>query len=122
MPQVCPKNQAQTVTDCLVEAELCGVSSHGVSTLSAHIKRIKSGGYNVNPDIRVEKEGAAFAVVDADNAIGFVPAAYCMEYAVEKSRSTGMFTVFSNHGNTYGAAFYYPLLAARQGFIGITFL
>lgn len=116
-----PKNQAQTVTYCLMESELCGVTSHGVSTLPSHIKRIQTGGYNIKPDIRVEKDGASFAVVDADNAIGFVSATYCMEYAIQKSKKAGIFTVFSNHSNTYGAAFYYPLLAAKQGLIGITF-
>lgn len=113
--------QAHTVTDCLMESELCGVTSHGVSTLPSHIKRMRDGGYNLNPDIRVEKDGASFAVVDADNAIGFVSATYCMEYAIQKSKTAGIFTVFSNHANTYGAAFYYPLLAAKQGLIGITF-
>jgi (2R)-3-sulfolactate dehydrogenase (NADP+) len=116
-----PVDQAQTVSDCLLEAELCGVVSHGVSTLGSHIKKIKSGGYNIHPHLRVERESPSFAVADADNAIGFVSAAHCMEYAIQKSRENGIFTVASHGGNTYGAAFYYALMAARQGLIGITF-
>ena len=112
-----PKDHAEIVADCFVTADLYGVTSHGMAILPSHIHRIERGGYNLNPDIRVIKETASFAVIDGDNAMGPVSATFCMDYAVEKCRSNGVFTVFSRNNNTFGPAFYYSLKAAEKGCI-----
>jgi (2R)-3-sulfolactate dehydrogenase (NADP+) len=114
-----PIEQADIVADCFVEADACGVITHGVSVLPAHINKIKSGSYNLNPNFNVIRDSGAFAVINSDNAIGPVSAVYCMNYAIEKCKETGIFTVLSRNSNTYGPGFYYPLLAAKNGFIGI---
>ncbi len=109
---------AKTFIDCLITADSYGVLSHGTGTLPAHIERIKNGGYNLNPDIKVIKETSAFAVIDGDNALGPVSAEFCMGYAAKKCKESGVFTVFARNNNTFGPAFYYPLQIARQGLIG----
>lgn len=108
---------AEIFADCLVTADLYGVTSHGTAILPSHIQRIERGGYNLNPDIKVIKETAAFAVIDGDNSMGPVSAKFCMDYAVEKCRSSGVFTVFGRNNNTFGPAFYYSLKAAEKGCI-----
>ena len=114
-----PQKDAETVADCLVCADSYGVTSHGTITLDAHIQRIKRGGYNLTPNIRTLRETAAFAVIDGDNAIGMVSATHCVSYAMQKCKDSGVFTVFSRNNNTLGPAFYYPLLSAKAGYIGI---
>lgn len=116
-----PGEQAESVADCFIEADVCGVSTHGVSILPTHIDKIRSGGYNLSPNFKVLREAGAFAVIDADNAIGAVSAVHCMRYAMKACKSSGIFTVFSRNCNTYGPAFYYVLKAAQQELIGITF-
>lgn len=116
-----PHDQAEIVADCFFEADICGVSTHGITILPAHLEKLQSGTYNLKPNFKVIKESDAFAVIDGDNAMGAVSAVHCMKYAIEKCKQTGIFTVFSRNCNTYGAAFYYPLLAAKAGMIGITF-
>lgn len=116
-----PADQAETVADCMVTADIYGVTSHGTAILETHLSKIKCGGYNLDPNLCIVRESPAFAVVDGDNSLGFVSADYCMKYAVEKSRNTGIFHVFSRNNNTVGPAFYYPLKAAEQGFIGILY-
>ena len=111
------KDHAEIVADCLVTADLYGVTSHGTAILPSHIQRIERGGYNLNPDIKIIKETAAFAVIDGDNSMGPVSAKFCMDYAVEKCRSSGVFTVFGRNNNTFGPAFYYSLKAAEKGCI-----
>ena len=108
---------AEILADCLVTADEYGVTSHGTAVLGAHIDRIKRGGYNLNPDLKVIKETAAFAIVDGDNAIGPVSAMFCLDYALRKCRESGVFTVFARNNNTFGPAFYYSLKAAEQGCI-----
>lgn len=110
-------HDAEIVADCLVTADLYGVTTHGTAILPSHIQRIERGGYNLTPDIKVVKETAAFAVIDGDNAIGPVSAMFCLDYAVEKCRESGVFTVFSRNNNTFGPAFYYSLKAAEKGCI-----
>ena len=109
--------QAEILADCLVTADEYGVTSHGTAVLQSHIDRIKRGGYNLNPDLKVIKETAAFVLVDGDNAIGPVSAMFCLDYAVKKCRESGVFTVFAKNNNTFGPAFYYSLKAAEQGCI-----
>lgn len=111
------EKDAEIVADCLVTADEYGVTSHGTAILPSHIQRIQRGGYNLNADIKVIKETAAFAVVDGDNSMGPVSAMFCLDYALEKCKQSGVFTVFSRNNNTFGPAFYYSLKAAEKGCI-----
>ena len=70
---------------------------------------------------KVIRETCAFAVIDGDNALGPVSATYSTNYAIEKCKESGIFTVFSRNNNTFGPAFYYPLIASQKGYIGITY-
>lgn len=110
-------SQAEIVADCFATADLYGVTSHGCSVLPAHIQRIKRGGYNLNPSFKTVRKTASFAVIDGDNAMGPVSANHCMNYAVERAKDVGVFTVFSRNNNTFGPAFYYSLKAAEKGCI-----
>ena len=110
-------SHAEIVADCFVTADEYGVTSHGTAILPSHIQRIERGGYNLSPEFKVIKETAAFAVIDGDNAMGPVSAMYCLDYATEKCRESGVFTVFARNNNTFGPAFYYSLKAAEKGYI-----
>ncbi len=114
-----PQEQAEIVADCFSMADSYGVTTHGAAILPSHIQRIQRGGYNLSPVFKVIRETAAFAVIDGNNAMGPVSATFCIRYAIEKCKDSGVFTVFSRNNNTLGPAFYYPLLAAREGLIGI---
>lgn len=116
-----PAAQAETVADVMTTADLYGVTTHGAAILDAHIKRVERGGYNLQPAFPVLRRTAAFAVVDGDNSFGFVSASHCMAMAVEGAKESGIYQVFSRNNNTFGPAFYYPLQAAKQGFIGLIF-
>ena len=112
-------DSAFVLADCLATADLYGVSSHGTRTLDAHLDKIKRGDYNLKPNFEVMRETPAFALINADNAIGAVSADYCMRYAMNGAKRSGIFTVLARGANTLGAAFYYPLKAAEEGFIAM---
>lgn len=114
------QRDAEFLGQYFATVDFYGVHSHGVKTLDAHLKRIERGGYNLSPKFETKKETAAFSVIDGDNAIGMLSANHCINYAMGKAKETGMFSVFSFNNNTYGAAFYYALEAAKRGFICIT--
>lgn len=111
---------SEKTAECLVLADLNGITTHGTVVLPSHIRRIENGGYNLNPSFSVITETDSFAAINADNAIGFASASFCMDYAVNKANKTGIFTVFSRNANAYGAASCYALQASNAGYIGIT--
>lgn len=116
-----PKNQADIVADCFVTADAGGVYTHGISMLASHIKKIDNGEYNLYPKFEKEKSTHSFCRINCDNAIGAFSAYKCMMTAVNNAKNEGIYTVFANNCNTYGAAFYYTKYASDNGMIGITF-
>ena len=111
---------ASRTASCLVLSDLYGVASHGTAVFPSHIKRLRNGGYNATPHFSIVSSTPSVTIVDADNALGFSSASFCMETAIREAALKGMHTVWSIHSNAYGAAFCYPMLAADAGMIGIT--
>lgn len=114
------KQCSEATAECMVMADMFGIVTHGSVVLPSHIQRIENGGYNLNPSFNVVSESDSFSVIDADNAIGFASASYCMDYAITRAGESGIYTVFSRNANAYGAASCYAMMAARKGMIGIT--
>lgn len=114
------ESQSDVVADYMTTTDFYGVISHGARTLESHVRKIKSGSYNLTPNFDVIKETPAFALINGDNSIGMVSGVKCVEYAIEKAKDVGVFTVLSRGNNTYGAAFYYALVAAKRGMICFT--
>ena len=51
-----PDDDAMTVATLMAQADLQGSDGHGVSRLPQYARRIKAGGFNVRPKIRVVQE------------------------------------------------------------------
>ena len=56
MTEGVPEEEARIVADHLVEAELCGVTSHGVSRTGIYLKRLNTGVVNAKWDFKIEQE------------------------------------------------------------------
>lgn len=104
-----------------LEADLCGVSTHGFNTFPEHIKKFKQGTYPVEPNIKKIKDKVCFTVMDADSAIGPIAASRAMELAVKKAKDIGIYTCFVQNANTFGPAFVYNNIALEDGMIGVLF-
>src|SRR5262245_7971971 len=61
---------AEQVAELMVEADLRGSDTHGVIRLPIYVRRLKAGGINPRPNIRLLQEKPAAALVDGDNAMG----------------------------------------------------
>lgn len=108
------------ITDVLVDAELNGVSTHGVSMVPAHIRKIKKS-YNIHGVLKPVREGNCFTVFDADNMIGMLSAYQAMMFAISEAKGKGLFLVLCNHANTFSTASYYVQMAVDAGMIGVSF-
>lgn len=111
-------DDAQISTDCLMEAELAGIYTHGIAMVPAHIKKCLNG-YHINTHLIVEKETASFTVCNANNMIGMVSAWKAMDIAIEKASDSGMHAVFCHNANTFSAAYCYARKAVEAGKIAI---
>ena len=85
-----PKADAATVAALMAEADLQGSDGHGVTRLPQYARRIKAGGFNVRPEIRVVHEHISTAVVNGDNGMGHLVMKRAAEIAIEKARTSGI--------------------------------
>ncbi|HRT29124.1 MAG TPA: Ldh family oxidoreductase [Kiritimatiellia bacterium] len=111
---------ATAVADCLVEANLMGLDTHGVIRLKFYMDRVKAGGNNPAPDMRIVRENACTALLDADNAMGPVGGKRAMELAIDKAEAAGVGVVLVRHCNHYGPAGHYVRMALERGMVGIS--
>lgn len=114
-----PYQSASGVVDSMLQADMNGVSTHGIRMLPGYITRLQSGQFSVE-DPGITKQTPAFTLIDAKNCIGAISAIKATEIAIEKASEFGVHTAFVKHCNTYGPAFYYVELMAQKGLIGFT--
>ncbi len=113
------REEALVNADNLVEADLKGIDSHGVSRLPIHLKRIKIGIVRANYEMKTLSERLSAAVIDACNSMGPYVSVQAMELAIEKARHTGVAFVTVKNSNHNGIAAYYAERALPHGMIGI---
>jgi L-2-hydroxycarboxylate dehydrogenase (NAD+) len=116
-----PAADARTVAGLMAEADLQGSAGHGVIRLPQYVKRIRSGGLNLNPQIRVVKERAATALIYGDNAMGHLVMKRAAELAIEKARTAGIAWVGAQWSNHAGPASLYARMALAHDMIGLYF-
>lgn len=116
-----PADDAATVADLMVQADLSGSDSHGIFRLPHYIRRLRAGGVNTQPRIRVVQEKAATALVDGDNALGHLVMKYAAEKAIEKAKGSGMAWVGVRGSNHAGAASVYASMPLAHDMIGLYF-
>ena len=116
------QEDAKTSAEVMVEANLCGVDSHGVRMLPGFIAQVQSGRMNPGGRIEVLKETPVIAHLDAHLALGQVVSVEAMKKAVEKAKASGIGFVLVRNSTHWGRAAYYPVMAAKEGCIGICFV
>lgn len=114
-----PEADAITVGDLMVQADLLGGDGHGLFRLPRYVSRLKAGGFNRHPDIRIDRKGGAMALVDGDNAMGHLVMKRCATLATEIAREQGVAWVGAHHSNHAGAAGVYAMMPLAEDMIGL---
>src|SRR5262245_31310498 len=110
---------AQTTADMMVETDLRGVDSHGISMLPTYDREQRAGRLNLTPTFKTVREGPAFALIDADASLGHPVSAHAMNLAVDKCLAAGVGVVTVRNSHHFGAAGCYAKIAADRGVIGM---
>ncbi len=116
-----PAADAATVGALMAEAELQGSDGHGVIRLLPYARRIRAGGINLTPDIKVLQERPGMALLDGDNGMGHLVMKRAAEIAIEKARSCGIAWVGSRMSNHAGPASLYARMPMAHDMIGLYF-
>jgi LDH2 family malate/lactate/ureidoglycolate dehydrogenase len=113
------RTDADLTAKCLVDTEVAGVATHGLRLLPAYIRRIELGALEAKPQIRIERTGASFVLMDGGNGLGPAIGARAMDEAIRTSQRCGVAVVCVRNSNHLGACRWYVTRAARAGCIGI---
>lgn len=111
-------DEADAVVRILSEADLKGISTHGIYFLPMLLERIKSGLVVAPTKITVLNDEGATLHLDGGNGIGQIAAEKAMKGAMEKAGKYGIGVCLLRNTNHIGLLAHYSLMAAGKGMIG----
>ncbi|SHG69199.1 Malate/lactate/ureidoglycolate dehydrogenase, LDH2 family [Fodinibius roseus] len=103
--------------DALIEADLQGTSTHGVSRLKIYIDRIRKGLIDPAAKLEVERQRGATLVVNAGNGLGQVQAVKTLKTLMPVARKYGVAACTIHNSQHCGALSYYCNQAAKNHMI-----
>ena len=115
------KEHALICANALINAELVGATSHGLSRLKMYCDRIKKKVINPRPKIKIKKISQSISHVDANNSIGFVGADIAIKTAINNAKKTGIGLVAVKNSGHYGLSGYYAEQAVKKNLICMVF-
>jgi len=116
-----PATDAATLAKLMVEADLRGSDTHGVIRLPLYVRRIRAGGINTRPNIRVVSDRPSAALLDGDNGMGHLVMCRAAELAIAKAKTTGIGWVGARMSNHAGPAALYVTMPLQHDMIGLYF-
>ena len=107
--------------NAIIDAELVGAPSHGLSRLKMYCERISKKVINPRPKITVKNISKSISIIDADDCIGFVAADAAIKKTIQNARKTGMGLVAVKNSGHYGLSGYYVEQAVKKNLITFAF-
>ena len=114
-------NHAKICAKALINAELVGAPSHGLSRLKMYCDRIKKKVINSKPKIKIKKISQSITHIDGNNSIGFVVADIGIKQAIKSAKKTGFGLVAIKNSGHYGLSGYYAEQAVKKNLIAMCF-
>lgn len=117
-----PAPDAALGAEVLIDADLSGVSTHGLSNFPLHwhyAPGLRDGTVQPEPVVSVLRESPVAAAWDSGRGFGPVVAHRAMSAAIEKARQAGIGMVTVRDGCHFGAIGYYARMAAEADMIGM---
>jgi len=115
------EHHATICAEALINAELVGAPSHGLSRLKMYCDRISKKIINPKAKIKVKKISQSIAHVDGNNCIGFVVADTAIKTAINNAKKTGIGLVAVKNSGHYGLSGYYAEQAVKKGLMALVF-
>jgi LDH2 family malate/lactate/ureidoglycolate dehydrogenase len=110
-------DDAQIFARALVDADVHGTSTHGVSRLSIYLERIARGVIDPQGKLTVDRQNGSVLALDGGNALGQVQAVKTLRLLQPLARTNGVASATVRRSQHFGALSYYTNLAAAEGMI-----
>lgn len=112
-----PQGDSEILAAALVDADLHGSSTHGLSRLGIYIKRIELGQIDPQAELKIDQHRPTALVVDAGNGLGQVQAVKTLDRLTPLAREFGLAAATIRRSQHFGALSYYCNRAAEQDMI-----
>ena len=108
-------------SNAIINAELVGAHTHGLSRVKMYCDRINKKLINPKPKIKIKKISPSIKHIDADNSIGFVAGDIGIKEAIISAKKTGIGLVGIKNSGHYGLSGYYAEQAVKKKLIVFCF-
>jgi LDH2 family malate/lactate/ureidoglycolate dehydrogenase len=109
-----PAEDAAQFAEVLVDADLHGVSTHGVSRLNIYLKRIDAGLIDPRATLKVDRRTGAILALDAGNGLGQIQARKALDMLIPLARQNGVAAATIRNSQHFGALSWYCNHVAQQ--------
>ncbi|MGK7870257.1 Ldh family oxidoreductase [Falsiroseomonas sp. E2-1-a20] len=109
----------RVTAEVMLETDLAGVDSHGISMLMDYDESRRKGRLNLKAVPRIVRQNPVTALVDAEAGLGHPAAVFGMKLAMSKAKLSGVGVVTVRNSHHFGAAGYYAALAPAEGLVGM---
>lgn len=103
--------------DALIDADMHGVSTHGISRLNIYLRRIQGGLIVPDAELKIDRQAGSVVAFDAGNGLGQVQTRKALDLLIPRARQNGVAAATIRNSQHFGALSYYCNLAAAQGFV-----
>ncbi len=109
-----PGEDAALFAEVLVDADLHGVSTHGVSRLNIYLKRIDAGLIDPKAALTVDRQTGSIVALDAGNGLGQIQARKALDMLMPLARANGVAAATIRNSQHFGALSWYCNHAASR--------
>lgn len=116
-----PEEDAEAIAEARLQSTLrqpAGFDAFSVARLQNTVRRLRAGGINPTPRIRVVHERGPFVLLDADNGLGPVVGMRAMTRCLEAAGVGGFALVGVRNSTTLGTMATYAMRALSAGALG----
>lgn len=114
-----PEETAAITAQLMMQTDLLGIDSHGLSMLPSYEEKINAGTLNIGAVAQVVQDGPSYALLDGQGGLGHPVSAKAMEMAIGKARQTGLGLVCVRNSHHFGAAGIYSRMATEQKMLAL---
>lgn len=113
------QEEADIVSKHSIGANLAGHDSHGIIQIPTYIDRVKRGHIVPGAPFDIIRESPTTSVVDGNWGYGYVVSERVMKMTIEKAKTNSVAAATVFRQSHVGRVADYPLMAAKEGLIGI---
>ena len=112
-------DDARLLADTLVEADLCGIHSHGVLRVPEYVQKLTIKGVDPRGQPRIVRQFGACTVVDGGNSMGQIGMNFAMQEVIRGAEIHGIAAAGIRGSNHSGAMAYFASQALSHDMIGV---